>query len=147
MLLAAERAALRDQENRLKKFAGVTGTDQEGRQLDQREFAETKDALQYISTAQMGWYTDPENRYRGDLVALLEPFPGLSKEHGIVLEVSSDGRSWWAYRRTITGWCFAIGADGPPPNEWLYDGPDPPGGFPGEAAAWGQRGSLGANWA
>ena len=28
-----------------------------------------------------------------------------------------------------TGWCFAIGAAGPPPDRWEYDSPEPPGRF------------------
>ena len=37
----------------------------------------------------------------------------------------------------MTGWCFAIGAAGPPPNQWEYDGPEPPKGYPGEDVSWG----------
>ena len=53
------------------------------------------------------------------------------------LYVSEDGQSWYAWRRTVTGWCFAIGAAGAPPNQWEYDGPEPPEGFPSEDQAWG----------
>jgi hypothetical protein len=145
--LAAERHAVREEEERLCRFAGVEGTDEEGRQLDQREFAETKEALQYIASAQMGWYTNPERRYRDDLLFLLEPFSGLPAEHGITAHVAHDGQSWWAWRRTITGWCFAIGAAQEPPDQWLYDGVDPPTDFPGAGKEWGEPFGLdAANW-
>jgi hypothetical protein len=145
--LAAERQAVRDEEERLRRFAGVEGTDEEGHQLDQREFAETKEALQFIASAQMGWYSNPEHRYRGDLLSLLEPFSGLPAEHGITAHVAQDGQSWWAWRRTITGWCFAIGAAQEPPDQWLYDGADPPAGFPGAGKEWGEPFGLdAANW-
>jgi hypothetical protein len=144
--LAAERQAVSDEEERLRRFAGVEGTDEEGCQLDQREFAETKEALQWISSSQEGWYSNPEESYRADLLALLEPFPGLPEEHGICLKVAEDGQSWSAWRRTATGWCFAIGAAEPPPDFWLFDGPEPPAGFPGSDPSWGERGSLGINW-
>jgi hypothetical protein len=144
--LAAERQAVREEEERLFRLAGVEGTDEEGRQLDQREFAETKEALQYIASAQMGWYNNPEHRYRDDLLSLLEPFSGLPPEHGITAHVADDGQSWWAWRRTITGWCFAIGASQKPPDQWLYDGADPPDCFPG-VGKWGEPLGLGAaNW-
>lgn len=145
--LAAERQAVRDEEERLRRFAGIEGTDEEGRQLDQREFAETKEALQFIASAQMGWYTNPEHRYRDDLLSLLEPFSGLPSEHGITAHVASDGQSWWAWRRTISGWCFAIGAAQEPPDQWLYDGADPPTDFPGAGKEWGEPFGLdAANW-
>lgn len=65
------------------------------------------------------------------------------------MRISADGQSWYAWRRTITGWCFAIGSNGPPPNQWRYDGPSPPNGFPGEDPAWGSSpfaGDADANW-
>lgn len=145
--LEEERKALKEQEDRLRRYAGVDGVDEQGRRLDQREFAETKEALQYLAMAQSGWYTNPEKRYREDLVGLLELFPGLPAGHGISMSVAPDGQSWWAWRRTITGWCFAIGSAAPPPDEWLHDGPEPPIGFPGEDPAWGERWGVGAkNW-
>ena len=55
------------------------------------------------------------------------------------MRVHEAGQSWYAWRRTVTGWCFAIGAAGPPPEQWEYDGPEPPAGFPGEDPAWGSH--------
>ena len=43
----------------------------------------------------------------------------------------------YAWRRTVSGWCFSIGADGPPPVRWEFDGPEAPTGFPGKACEWG----------
>ena len=60
---------------------------------------------------------------------------GLPKESGIALRVSKDGQAWYAWRRTVTGWCFAIEAIGQTPNQWEYDGPEPPQGFPGKDRA------------
>lgn len=39
---------------------------------------------------------------------------GLPQETGITMSVAKDGQAWYAWRRTITGWCFAIGAAGSP---------------------------------
>ncbi|MBI3024698.1 MAG: hypothetical protein HYY66_03285 [Candidatus Tectomicrobia bacterium] len=58
-----------------------------------------------------------------------------------------DRREFW--RRTVTGWCFAIGAAGPPPDQWEYDGSDPPCGFPGKDQLWGTgafSNSKNLNW-
>lgn len=135
---------------RLSDNAGVAGTDELGQQLDQREFEETRRALQALATAQMGWYQNRGGRYREELLEILDSRfqrAGLPDEHGIHLMVADDGQSWWAWRRTVTGWCFAIGAANPPPDEWLYDGPDLPTGPPGEDSSWGDRwGTDAPNW-
>jgi hypothetical protein len=136
---AAEAA---EAEARLVRFAGVEGEDEDGRRLDQREFEETRDALQSIATTQMGWYERQGGRYRPDLLQVLTPFKGLPEDHGISLLVSPDGQSWRAWRRTVTGWCLAIGAAEAPPDQWLYDGPEPPNGLPGRDAAWSEQWGL-----
>lgn len=136
------REAVKEQELaelRLVTNTGRPGTDGDGQQLDQREFQETKRALQWLATCQMGWYRNRGGRYRADMLDILGDFrnQGLPAQHSIELHVASDGQAWWAGRRTITGWCFAIGAAGPPPDQWEYDGAEPPSGFPGEHPDWG----------
>lgn len=143
---AGKERAERDERDRLRRYADVDCADAEGRRLDQREFNETRAALQWIATAQIGWHANG-GRYRADLLDLLTPFRGLPEPHGISLQVAEDGQAWWAWRRTITGWCLAIGAAGAPPDEWLADGAEPPNDFPGRDAAWGERWGLDAkNW-
>jgi hypothetical protein len=142
-LQATQRLEIaRDQEKnaRLARYAGVQGVDADGRPLDRREFDETKRALRWLATCQMGWYRRRGGKYRRDLLDLLgHDFTshGLPSEHGITMHVAKGGRSWWAWRRTVGGWCFAIGAAGPPPDQWEFDGPEPPDGFPGKDADWG----------
>ena len=134
----AEQAKL----ERLERNAGMQGADDEGRRLDQREFRETMDALMWLHTCHNGWYERNGGRYRKDLLSILgDSFVrhGLQEDSGITLQVSQDGQSWYAWRRTVTGWCFAIGAQGPPPNCWEHDGSEPPKGFPGEDAVWGDH--------
>lgn len=131
-------AAEADKKDRLTRCAGVDGVDGEGRRLDQREFEETTRALHTLASAQMGWYRNRGGRYRRDLLGILAPqFEqfGLPSDHGIKLLVAKNGQSWWAWRRTISGWCFAIGAADPPPDQWLFDGPEPHKGFPGKDQA------------
>ena len=129
-----------DEEERLSRFAGSQGTDAEGLRLDRREFAATQDALRWVATCQMGWYRRRGGRYRSDILEMIgNDFPqgGLPKKANMTLHIASDGQSWFAWRRTVTGWCFAIGAGGPPPNQWEYDGPEPPMDFPGQDPVWG----------
>lgn len=130
---------------RLVRYAGADGTDDEGRRLDQREFKETRDALLSLGTAQMGWHNQ-RGRYRDDLLDFF-PFRQLPDDHGIQMRVAQDGQRWFAWRRTVTGWCFGIGAADKPPDQWLYDGAKPPSGFPGNDRVWGdQFGWDMANW-
>ena len=142
-----------DEEERLSRFAGSKGTDAGGRCLDRREFRATQHALRWIATCQMGWYRRRGGRYRSDILEVIDnnfPQGGLPKEANITLHIASDGQSWFAWRRTVTGWCFAIGAVGAPPNQWEYDGPEPPKGFPGEDPVWGDSpfsSSANRNWA
>ncbi|MXY90257.1 MAG: hypothetical protein F4Y89_06920 [Gammaproteobacteria bacterium] len=130
----------KNQKERLRRYTGSQEVDEEGRRLDRREFTETIDALGWLATCQMGWYRNLD-RYRDDLLKILDDFTrqGLPKESGITLYVAEDGQSWYAWRRTVTGWCFAIGASGPPPNRWEYDGQNPPNGFPGIDSMWGNE--------
>lgn len=136
-----EEIVLKERQDRLVRYAGIVGTDSAGRQQDRREFKETIDALRWLASSQRNWH-DRKGKYRDDPIQLFEPGfrnKGLPYEHGITLHVAENGQAWWAWRRTITGWCFAIGAAGPPPDEWEFDGPAPPDGFPGQDHRWGDE--------
>lgn len=124
----------------LVRFAGADEVDERGRPRDRREFRETTGALRWLHACQMGWYRRETVGYKP---ALIERFRddfsrhGLPTPSGISLVVSKDGRKWYAWRRTAGGRYFAIGAAGPPPDEWLHDGTTPPQGFPGLSPEWG----------
>ena len=134
--------AVADEQERLRRYAGSDDTDERGRRLDRREFKETIDALSKLHMYQMGCYGNLGGRYRDDLLQIIGKDltrSGLPEESGITLRVSEDGQSWYAWRRTVTGWCFAIGAAGPPPNQWEFDGLEPPTTCPGQDPAWGKK--------
>ncbi len=135
----AAAQAKRDAEERLRRFAGSNRTDTEGRRLDRREFRETIEALRFLATCQMGWYRGGHYDRERLLSVVGHDFTrhGLPRDHGIAVRVAKDGQAWYAWRRTITGWCFAIGSAGPPPDQWEFDGPEAPSGFPGKASEWG----------
>lgn len=123
---------------RLVTYAGVKGIDAEGGQLDQREFNETKDALLWLYVCQLGRHNNG-GRFRKNVLDNVGSFEreGLPAEHGITMRVSKSGQSWYAWRRTITGHVFAIGSSAPDLGQWMYDGDEPPHGFPGSDRSWG----------
>jgi hypothetical protein len=122
----------------LVENSGRHGVDGNGRLLDRREFAETKEALRWLATCQMGWYRneDQPERYRSDLLEVLRDSRQFEfeTEDPIVSKVRKDGQGWFAYRATPSGHVFGIGASGPLPSQWFYDAPAPPSGFPSEAS-------------
>lgn len=139
----ADRAA----SNRLAEFAGIHGTDDEGRQLDQREFVETRRALLWLQTCMMGWY-QRRGAFEADVLDIAGPYTqqGLPDSHGINLTISRDKQAWFAWRRTIGGWVFAIGQSSPK-DDWRFDGPQPPSATPGDGNEWGSFGGTNApNW-
>ncbi len=142
--------AAQAKQERLERNAGAVGTDEDGRQLDQREFKETAAALEWLATCQMGWYRRQGGRYRPDLLDKLgDSFErhGLPADHGIVMSVSDDGQSWYAYRKTPIGWVLGIGAQDAPPDQWFYENDTPPRSFPSPGAGWGEAAhAQGVNW-
>ncbi len=137
-------------ERRLVLNAGLVGTDETGKQLDQREHAETMEALRWLATCQMGHYRNRDNRYYAGLEMIIDDLSNkysLPTPNGIKMCISSDGQSWYASRQTITGHWFAIGAAGPPSDQWLYDGPTAPSSIP-DATEWEQwaPGDNAPNW-
>ena len=137
---------------RVRKYAGSNETDDAGRRLDRREFDGTIEAFRVVAACQSGQYRMQGGRYHPDLLKLIgDDFTrdGLPRDANITINVASDGREWYAWRRTITGWCFAIGGTAQSTDEWEFDGPEPPRGFPGRHTDWGQRPSAGEvnkNW-
>jgi hypothetical protein len=151
----AERVAA-EKKRRLRRYSGSDGTDADGRRLDRREFEQTMNALRLLGECEEGWFhNEHQGRtgYRADLLEVIgDTFfadSGLPSDPGIVLTISQDRQSWYAWRRTVTGWCFAIGAVGPPGDLWEFDGPEPPQGFPGVDPRWADEPSadgVNRNW-
>ncbi len=124
----------------LLRYAGSAELDETGRPRDKREFRETVRALEWLHTCQAGWYRREPVGYKPDLIERFSDdftAQGLPIPSGISMVVSEDGQRWYAWRRTPSGRCFAIGASQAPPNQWLYDGPTVPRDFPGLGVEWG----------
>ena len=126
-------------EARLRRYAGTKGTYLDGLQLDQREFSETRDALLWLHTCQMGHYRNRGGRYPMNLLDMLASGfvdRGLPGDHGIQMHVSNDGQSWWAWRELPSGFVLGIGAVGEPPSQWVYEGDRQPMAGPEDVDGW-----------
>lgn len=132
---------------RLTRFAGARGADLAGRQLDQREIKETRRALEWLATCHIGHHRNL-GRYRADLMDVLGGFgeQGLPRQHGVHIEVSTDGTHWHAWRRIPSGLVLGIGASSPPPDQWFYAAMEPPTGPPPKDASWEHWASTSPDW-
>jgi hypothetical protein len=147
-IIAYHRAVARQEEAEkevkaaeLARYAGVEGTDWEGRPLDKREFEETKEALDHLAAFHQGQFKN--GRYRADLISVVggivtKAFP----ETEITMKVAPKGKAWYAWRRTPAGWHFGIGASGAPPDRWTYEGGEPPSSHPSAGSGW-KHGDVG----
>ena len=76
--------------------AGSQETDERGRRVDDREIAETRDALRLLQTSAMGWHAQ-RGVFRADLVGGVygtDDFTrrGLPFDHGLNQRVRETGR-------------------------------------------------------
>ena len=123
---------------RLARYAGVEGTDWEGRPLDQREVEETREALDQLAVYHGARFKN--GRYRDDLMSMVGGIVTKAfAESEISMTVRPNGKGWYAWRRTPGGWHFGIGATGPPPDRWTYEGDEAPASHPTAAAGWKPR--------
>ena len=136
-------------QRRLVENAGLRGVNETGKQLDQREHLETRESLRWLAVCQLSHYRNRQ-AYRDDLLPIVEQSfaqYGLPESSGVVLSVAANGQRWCAERQTVTGHWFAIGATGPPSEQWRYDGKEAVPGFPDHGAwdKWG-GGQHSRNW-
>jgi hypothetical protein len=120
---------------KLIRYAGVEGTDWDDQPLDQREFTETKEALDRLAMFQRSQF-EQHQRYNPDLDVRTLVARKLPDDHGIVMKVNKKGSAWFAWRRTVGGWCLGSGATGPPPSAWTFVASEPPGGYPTVEGRW-----------
>lgn len=128
----------------LRRFAGMKGRDGEGRWIDRREFYETKRALNYIYSSELGLYRNHDQHYldNQDAVFPINGFEGLPDPHDIHLVIREDGQAWYAWRLTVGGCHLAIGGSSNMTVPWCYSGELAPDSFPGEnASGWLVQGS------
>lgn len=147
-LVAARRA------ERQARNAGSQEIDDRGRRVDDREIAETRDALRLLQTSAMGWYRQ-RGEFRDDLVGGgydTSDFTrrGLPAQHEIRQYGRADGQEVMYWRQTTSGWVLglALTATGEGFEEHLYAGPLPPAGPPSEGAeGWSRIYETPPDWA
>lgn len=146
--LADARRAARQAAN-----AGSGDTDERGRRVDDREFAETREVLRLLGTSAMGWHRQ-RGRFRDDLVGAVydaKDFTrrGLAADPGITTEISADGQAIGYWRATVSGWVLglALAWDGEHFGEYLFAGDEPPAGVPGAPGSdWGDLFHTPPDW-
>ena len=83
-------------------------------------------ALRSLYFCQLGHYPKQGNRYFAGLESVIDSLSeryDLPLSNNIEMHISDDGQSWYAARPTITGHWFAIGAAGPPTDQWFLRRP------------------------
>lgn len=146
-LVGARRA------DRQARNAGSQETDDRGRRIDDREFAESRDVLRLLQTSAMGWHRQ-RGSFRQDLVDGVyggADFTrmGLPTNHGVSERVRADGQEVMYWRCTASGWVLglALRSDGESFEEHLYAGPQAPAGLPSEdGSCWGSPFDTPPDW-
>jgi hypothetical protein len=118
------------------RHAGSDATDQDGRRLDRRGFSEAKAALHALGGGETvlferhGRYAD---NLSGELAAWLINLPEGSE---LAVNTSADGRQFWAWCVTPTGFCLGIAGRDGSHAKWFYAGTVPPAGGLDSEADW-----------
>jgi hypothetical protein len=109
------RVAERDQ-----RYANSDEIDAEGRRLDRRGFVPTRTVLRSLGLAQAG-YRRVHDRF-GSMEALLVDARAryLVEEPETMTVARVTANDWWAWRRSESGWVFAIGCAGDDPLDLRY---------------------------
>jgi hypothetical protein len=124
---------VRNYKRQLKEMTGATGVNGDGRWQDRREFHETKELLRGLAYAQMGQARNNGNRYRDDPLNLMFAFNlrKLPEDPGVHATTSADRKGWYAWRKTVGGYYFGVGGRALNIDEtWLFEGSEPPSGYP-----------------
>lgn len=98
---------------RQSEFAGSQGVDDLGRRLDDREFKITRNALYEICADHSAYAWRNQAFNPGQVAAQLTDDVmakrGLPIPHGVTVHGALDGSSFWAVRRTVSGWWLGRG--------------------------------------
>ncbi len=142
---------IKAEKHRLKQYAGVDGVDDLGKRLDRREFKETQRLLIDLFFYQMGQHRNRLGHYFENSLILLNSseYYGLKTDLNVTVKLSKNKQSWYAWRRTPSGWVFAAGGSKDIDFQWRYDGANPPKSFPGRIKdEWSTNLGVGAaaNW-
>lgn len=133
------------------RYAGSDDVDDEGRRLDRRGFGETRASLRWLAIRESnehGEYgtfrADLENMFPGDGVGMMTG--AMSRRDAIRLTAADDRKSWWAWAKTDSEFCFGIAGSGGVRGNAYYAGVGPPG-PPGEDERWTDEVDRPADWA
>jgi hypothetical protein len=147
----ADAEGKRRRAERWQANAGSDQADEHGARVDDREFSATREALRWLWTCHAGWYRRL-GRFSEDMLDIAlggSDAKKLPSPHGVEMRLGEDGQTFWALRRTVSGWYLGIGADitdkhGRPDatiTQWLWDAAAAPtsapaAGVPGWSSMW-----------
>jgi hypothetical protein len=133
------------------RYAGSDELDAEGRRLDRRGFVEIRDSLRWLAIRESNELSQ-HGTYRDDLAKMF-PAHGermlrgaMSRRDAIRVTVAPDGRSWWAWAKTDSDFCFGIGGLVDRPGNAYYADVGPPGPL-GADERWTDAVERPADWA
>jgi hypothetical protein len=149
----ARSEADRRKSERQAETSGTDAVDEHGRRIDDREFAETRDVLRFLTTSAIGWWSR-DNAFKRDLLDTVfseRDFVkrGLPADHGIEMRVSDDGQRVSFSRETVSGWVLGISTVANEGSflEWLYAGPAVPRRSPlDQNSEWGRVWVIPPDW-
>lgn len=114
---------------RLRNMKGVIGVDENGLQLDRREFYESKHDLESLLYMQMGQFRNVHRHYNSEFPVEIA-VSKLAKNHDITMKVRSDKKAWYAWRQMPNGYYFGVGGSPSVDEVWLYESTSRPDSFP-----------------
>lgn len=121
------------------KWSGSGEADELGRQRDNRGFPEAKAALLKLHSFQFGYFK--RNGHYCDTAYELDAISSTNRWDDLEVRVSDDGKTYFAWLETPSGWAFGVGgADGEFPH-FEYDGPQAPDQALGGELDWRHSGS------
>ena len=140
---------MRDYQKHMRKMTGVHGADNEGLQIDRREYRESKTSLRSLLYMQIAQFKNVHHHYNPGfpIEVALSGLP--NDDHGIRMEVRGDKRAWFAWRQMPNGYYFGVGGTPHVDDAWFYDDMDQPTNYPSkQAKGWTKsvNGSTSAEW-
>ncbi len=123
-----QRRKNKNRNKRLYRMKCAEGVDENGLQLDRREFYESKYDLEILFYNQMAQFKNTKG-YNPDLPIQIG-YSKLPDNHGITIKVQKDKKAWYAWRQMPSGYYFGVGGSSTIDDMWIYDGPVQPSSFP-----------------
>lgn len=118
------REAERRKHGRYARYAGSNEVGENGWRLDRRGFPETRMSLRNLDSAQQAFF-EQHGRYASHSELSLDTVARLLLPENAPIDLHLEDDSWWTWKRSESGWIFAIGRN-PETGARYFDGDEPP---------------------